>query len=80
MVSYATVYHKISKTCQHYLLSTTAKHTFLVYNSFFVVFYMFFFFIDFSLLTYVHIVNIILYVCVNVRYACLTLPKMVFLN
>ncbi len=84
-----TVYHKMSKTCQHYLLlSTHAKHTFLVYNSFNVIFYMllcfYMLFYDFSLLTYmyVHIVNIILYVhvCVNVRCASLGLSKIVFYN
>ncbi len=42
VLSYGTVYHKKPNTCQHYLLlSTHAKHTFIVYNSFNVIFYMF---------------------------------------
>ncbi len=42
--------------------------------------YMILCFYDFSLLTYAYIVNIILYLCVNVRCACLGLPKIVFYN
>ncbi len=55
--SYETVYHKMSTTCQHYLLlSTHAKHTFLVKNRFNVIFYMFLYVIlrfqPFNLCTY----------------------------
>ncbi len=79
MLSYGTIYHKMSKACHYYLhLSTRSKPTLLVCNSFNVICYMFFF-NDFNLLTYVHIVNIILieYICVSLCCACLCLPKIV---